>query len=96
MNVTSCPSIEAIAGPAGDAPVAHLLQVVLAQRDAGDAQVLVGRGRAEVGGVARDPHDALPLAAAHSSGASSRRSSAPNSVYHCQSEETPSTTFWIT
>jgi hypothetical protein len=21
---------------------------------------------------------------------------APNSVYHCQSEETPSTTFWMT
>ena len=33
---------------------------------------------------------------AHSGGGSMRRSSAPNSVYHCQSEETPPTTFWIT
>jgi hypothetical protein len=27
---------------------------------------------------------------------SRRRSSAPNAVYHCQSDDTPSTTFWIT
>ena len=77
-------------------PVAHLRQVVLAEREPGDAQVLVRRGRAEVGGVAGHAQDALALPAAHSSGGSRRRSSAPNSVYHCQSEETPSTTFWIT
>ena len=32
----------------------------------------------------------------NSSRGSRRRSSAPKSVYHCQSDETPSTTFWIT
>ena len=52
-------------------PSRDLREVVLAQREAGHAQVLARLGRAEVGRVARDAQDPLALAAAHSAGASS-------------------------
>ena len=86
---------DAMAGRQLMLPVAHLVEVVLAQRVAGDEEVRVRLGRAEVGRVAGDAqHPLAQQRAVARPAASTARRSAPTCVYHCQSDDDAVATFF--